>query len=220
MKQEKCFNAMKTKFIFILVLSLTALHCKPHSDCTNDPPTETHLSAEDLSYFNFPVGAWWLFENDSTGARDSVYVVGNINFVKEIPDQEPGCIFAYEDGKKLTTFSPFFNFQIIHTLQAANAYSYATFEFGGAGHTSFRSPEYSNQPRDTLFYKVGQFDSVIFSGHHFFEVTEFFTSIYSFGPPDYKSYFARFWYAKNIGLIKWELEDSDTCWTVVSYGGL
>jgi hypothetical protein len=74
---------MRSLIIFTLVFSFVSTSCKDKnkpqvSTCQQNPSAcESVLTAK--SFFLFNDGSWWVYEEENTGARDSVYVTESIN---------------------------------------------------------------------------------------------------------------------------------------------
>ncbi len=65
---------MKTQiFLLVLIISILCLA----SNCKKEEPIPIEfipLNQEFLSYFAFPVGSWWVYEEMASGMTDSIYV--------------------------------------------------------------------------------------------------------------------------------------------------
>lgn len=220
---------MKVSLSFFLLLFFLQA-CKEkdtQTACEKEPETCQYLS-EAKDYFAFKVGSWWVYEEETTHERDSVYVTSFINnasshyFKTEILSTRDsfytryfpadfyegnGCSYPGPVNKKCLYINKTKSkFQV--TLGESNImffkYSLGEINYTGGG---LSICEYNKITITNIWetYPLGNlnFNKVI-------EVSEDCTHFEGDQP-------AKFVFSKGVGLIKKTLVNSNETWNLVSY---
>jgi hypothetical protein len=196
-------KSLKTINIALLaLLALAGIHCGPEPSYYLYP-----VSEENRLFFDFGAGSWWRYVNDSTGQVDSMYLNRSTTTWHYYEDEN-----AFFESEKI---------ELDLVSQVHINYIGASFS-GEAGHFSagvpygytFVSPNPLNSSYSEVQY-VGYQDMVTLGGQQFSDVYEYYNPKGNILNRD--SVGGRFYYKKNVGLIHWRLEGTDTSWTVTDY---
>jgi hypothetical protein len=204
MKNFKTIN-----LAMLALLALAAMHCYPEL-----VQRIITIRDETRPFFDFGAGSWWRYVNDSTGQVDSMYL------------NQITTNWHYSEDENFSSERESVNLQLVSQVHlqslGAGFIAYTSGEIGSfaAGvpfGTTFETPNPINPSRDPsgdVDY-IGFSPSVLLGG-------QTFTDVYEYYCPDGNilndsSAAGRFFYKKNVGLIHWRLEGTDTSWTVTDY---
>ena len=222
---------IQSKLIILILLPLT-IACRKDEDpnagldyCELNPDECVDIrEVKDWFYFDF--GSYWVYEEENSGKRDSIYVIETYSdpdshsFTTRVQSTYDGYDYVYRTKTALTTFK---NHMVKKSDKSTSVHRAKTkpgdfvaedrcflfypkvglwgFNYGGVGTT-----------HDTIMiealhqnYEVSEaiFTEVV-------EVSERFTAIEELQPTLH-------YFAKDIGLIKKELLDSNQVWNLVDY---
>lgn len=197
--------------ILFLLPFLMGTSCK--KEC--DEPTPFYPLDEDfLSYFAFPVGSWWVYEEVNTGERDSCYVILNETEVDEMfLGRKDGCGFSYK-------YEQLYLSEVIHNdtvngsamahapIQKLDYYFFshqkgAFFKIINLelGRDTFNRELFIRDRYETLKVRGILYENVIVIGQSVSSQNEFPQNIY---------------YSKNVGVIRRDYTEG-TQWELVKY---
>jgi hypothetical protein len=220
---------MKTKILALLLLSLV-MACKkpPVSYCTQYPDDCVDVrEVKDYFYFNY--GSWWVYVEENSGKRDSVYVT-------ETSSDPHSVLFSTEVFSSFdehysnfwtTGVDPYVKNNIAHKSERSTRVMRAKWKPGGGGFLGeascfifYPTPGlwtyfngggyigYNNILKIDSVFNFYSINSVDFE--NVVKVTEEHTRIEGSQPTNH-------YYSPNVGLIKKELIDSNHIWNLVDY---
>ena len=183
--------------------------------CKKTEPEHFYISDAFKRWTVFQTGSYWIFQNDSTLAKDSVFVKANPTSI-DVPSPFAKDNFTHEQIN-MSYSSKFFYSSMInleYSGQQATFYIY-TYNFGSymliASSLDNFIPYYENTQEGSV-YKVLSSDSVFYLGlQKFYNVV---STQHSFNGKSLTC-----WFAKDIGLIKVVGENTNPgySWRVLRY---
>jgi hypothetical protein len=177
-------------------------------------------------WFYFDYGSWWVYEEENSGMRDSVYVIetwsdtGSHKFLTRVHSTYDGYDYPYFTQTALETYK---NHQVKKEVQSTGVYRAKTkpgdfvaedkcfLFYPKVGMWSFNYGDPFGDP-DSLIIKT-LYDNFELSGYSYQEVVgiyEITTAVEEYQPTMH-------FFAKGVGLIKKELLDSNQIWNLVDY---
>jgi hypothetical protein len=203
---------MNTRQILLLIFICFSL--MGSSCCNKDeaPIVYIPLDTTFLSYCAFPVGSWWVYEEQNTGQRDSFYVAYYYTETMKNSDEN---LNYYELGYRITTLIDTFNF--------------GARPWGDESGYRHKFTEYYNVNNGTLsadrfFYPISITDTVnynLFLKNVLDTITInsiLYTNIYVMANKSsvYNNKIKTEYYCKNVGVIKRELFNGEI-WEIENY---
>lgn len=220
------------QFVFLVFLFSLIISCRkdktPESDldyCELNPDECVDIR-EVKNWFYFDFGSYWVYEEENTGKRDSLYVIetysdtGSHKFTTRLQSSYDGYDYVYRTETALTTFK---NHMVKKSDKSTGVYRVKTrpgdfvasdrcflfypkvgmwgFNYGGIGTTN-----------DTIIIEA-IYDDYLVSDEFFSNVVairERYTAIEELQPTWH-------YFAEGVGLIKKELLDSNQVWNLVDY---
>lgn len=213
---------------FSFLITLLLFSCKPDkteiSYCKKNPNECSNIQ-EIKNYFFFNLGSWWVYEEVTSGVRDSVYVTeatntaGNYNFDVRVYSSYQDYYYHYY---------PYFldvsdcnqNSDIYKKCVIVNRSKYRPGDFVGEGNCFFY--KFKVGEVETTFNTEFANNKIIIEdiqpsyqlGNFIFEETvkihELNTYMEGIQPTNH-------FFSKGVGLIRKELLDSNQVWNLVSY---
>ena len=197
---------MKTKFpLFILMISILFLA----SDCdrVKDRPTY-YLDQEIKDYTLFPIGSYWIYKDSLTNNIDTVSIISQTIEIYS-GGEEPIKWEVFSQNR----YSSYNNDTVFGFGESYALYSEGFCTYGERGWCRFFSQkEIGYMLQNYLLYE-NYYDSLFINNKWYKEIKVF---KFSFNSPD-TSIIERYYYGKNIGLIKKENADSSENWLLTSY---
>ena len=202
---------MKAKiYLFILIISILCIA----ADCTKEPkeyPTY-YMSQEFKDYVLFPVGSFWVYQNTSSGIEDSIFLFKQEIKILEAAPNERGfnCEVFKQNfyssvndtligvGGILAPGTP-----SVYNIYINNKWN-TNYSFFAPANIGDIAPDYPN-----LKY-INFYDTLNINGNNFYEIRVFENL------KQYNNQPKKFYYARNVGLIKIELFDG-TIWELKKY---
>lgn len=218
------------KYLIIFLLIPLAIACKkdpelPYCELHPDDCVDVR-EVKDYFYFNY--GSWWVYVEENSGKRDSVYVTetsndtGSVLFSTEV--------FSSYDEHYLnfwtTGVRPYVKNNIAHKSERSTSVNRAKWKTGGGG--------YVGESNCFLFYPVPGLWTYSYGGayvsNNILKVEDVLPTITILDKIFYQvaiiseehtivehSQPTNHYYSPNIGLIKKELIDSNQVWNLVDY---
>jgi hypothetical protein len=182
--------------------------------CATEPPHYIYPLRDDTRpFFEFGEGSWWKYVNDSTGQIDSVYLLNSTttwNYFESHDENYTGQSEILE----LTLISQVHIAWMETEVKASSGGDYGGFAAGVPYGSSYVTPNPLGYiSSNAQFY--GYFPTVTLGGQLFTDVYEFYNPRGNYLNDSSAPSF--FFYKKDVGLIHWRLEGTDTSWTVTDY---
>lgn len=225
---------MMKKALLFLSFVLTIL-CIP--SCKDQPtgtiaqdycvenPESCEVVMEGKNYFAFPVGSWWVYEEENSGMRDSIYVTEYSN--SETTYAFDVRMVSARDDYEYHYFPQYINVEACsHTIPSVNKCLYVKkskgkpMDFLGEGNCFFinHRPEESIYVFNTVYQynklTCKSIDGVYTLGSLQFDRTVKFHEDNTFNEGKQET---NHYYSKGVGLIRKELIDSNQVWNLVDY---
>jgi hypothetical protein len=204
---------LKLTLIIFSLSAITALHsCKPEPP--DPPPTELGFFAlgEAKDYVYFKPGTWWVYQNTRTGLRDSIVVTFSLLDTLE------------GTSKKWHYTDEIFN---VRSHSYSNGYNYSLYKRQGPVEvtdqpenfiipTLERSEPYEGELEPFYYpfnfkgykYCLGIKDTMTINGKVYKDVAVFFIRTDGTEPLPLKHKPAKYYWARNFGLVQKDLFDS------------
>lgn len=220
----------KSAYISLLVLILLLLGCKKDKVPCTTCPTGPGAGCEDIQnvkhFFHFKVGSWWVYEEESSGLRDSVYVTSaaenpnNYNFDVEVYSEFQDYSYHYWPEYYSVNGCPD-NGVICKRCLTVKGSKYKPGDFVGEGRCFLFIPELGDymgvpntQFENNQIQVEGILDSVEFVTNLKFartiKIHELNTFIEGIQPTNH-------YFSEGVGLVRKELLDSNQVWNLVDY---
>lgn len=211
--------------IFFVLLFLFSCRSESKVEC-NDANT-IKILPHAMDFFFFKTGSWWVYEEENTKERDSIWVALNEVTTSNGPSAKYECQCGF--GKCVqTAYLTFYNKEFNEIEGRAYIYSKIN--------SSFREGEYdileggmsvNNGYIDRMTYKhnmyvTEKYPNGIYEDLPFIEVkgkkySDILHLYYDIAKsPNIQDWMHEAWYAKNIYLVKFRKSDSTT-WNLVKY---
>lgn len=218
---------MTSKFatISLLFFLVLALGCKKKEE----PCTTCGENCEDIQnvkhFFYFKVGSWWVYEEENSGLRDSVYMTSaaenpnNYDFDVEVYSTHQDYTYRYWPEYFPTNGCPEHG-TICRKCVNVNRSKYKPGDFVGEASCFIFVPlEGWNEGNPNVFFENNRIhvdsveDSLSTKGFTFGRTVVIFedNTLMEGRQPTYHTF------SENIGLIKKELVDSNQVWNLVNY---
>jgi hypothetical protein len=211
--------------IVLLVMGVSCKDKKPSASCTNPQFCQSVLVAKD--FFAFKMGSWWVYEEETSHERDSMYVTlynnDNNSYLFEchikssLTDYDHRYWPEYYGVNGCSTVG-FVNKKCLYVTKEKGKFqdnlgeSTIFFVNYQVGDHLYTASEISYCPDDSIV--IGHiYDSLIISAYKFHNVVRVDESCsYQEGKQPTK-----FYYTKSVGIIRKELIDSNQVWNLVNY---
>jgi len=200
---------MKTKFyLFILIISILCLA----ADCTKEPkeyPTY-YMSQEFKDYVLFPVGSFWVYQNTSSGIEDSIFLFKQeIKIMEAAPNEREFNCEVFEQNFYSSVNETLIGGGGVIIPGAPDVYHLSKewgfyYQFFAPASVGDMEPHYK------ILKYVANYDTLNINGNNFYEIRVFENL------KQYNNQPKKFYYARNVGLIKIELFDG-TIWEIKKY---
>ena len=224
---------MTSKFAYIslLVFMVSIIGCKKDKVPCTSCPTGSGAGCEDIQnvkhFFYFKVGSWWVYEEENSGLRDSVYVTSaaenpsNYDFDVEVYSTHQDYYYRFwpqYGGSVGSNCSQ--SGQSCGWCISVFRSKYKPGDFVGEGQCFIYIPKLgardyvwtSSLPSN--YIEVTQIDSVyegiVFTFDRTIRISELNTYMEGDQPTNH-------FFSENIGLVKKELLDSNQVWNLVDY---
>jgi len=186
--------------------------CK--KDC--NPTPYYPLDQDFLSYFAFPVGSWWVYEEVNSGERDSTFIFySNNRKDDEFLGRNDGCniVYEYEVLKLHEVIRKDTLNGIASLLTSSNGNEVWYYFYKQNGSLSFFAfPDNRDTLDEDAAYIQARHDSIAIAGHFYKEVI-----VVRHPPYEVQGSHPRItYYSKNIGVVRRDFTDG-TQWELVKY---
>lgn len=206
--------------LLICVVALATEGCKKKE--VQDPYQNHMLAQETFDYGYFKVGTYWIYQDSITGAEDCVYVFYNHTQIDTIPEDN---YYKYDAGLynwfELDAHSTYYD-------QDYNYWSNSSWSTEINGYMNFVSRRTKGQFETVLWTNKFELGKTVYPYTQYGVVT--CTSFYN----SYKSFQnvvvfndtknstendspTNFFLAKNAGIVRKEILDSNRVWSLVMY---
>ena len=186
---------MKKLIFCILCICMMASHCRE---------TDLFLAQDTTDYFDFPVGSYWIYANDSLGVQDTITVtniLNNENLIDGINHHSKYIAkqSVYWNGQEIDWLNPADEGQdfVSRTYEYWNNKDLYIYESPGKAPSNFFLGEGSKTVRGNSYIKVRHF-----------RITDH---------PDFPGDTLDYWFAPGVGTIKYEILGTDTIFELESY---
>ena len=198
---------MKLKLIHILpVIALLFLDgsCKPEDEYN-------YLQSRELAIFDHGVGSWWEYQNDSTNIFDTITLT---QVWHDFSD-------ATDPGQKRRTFNEEIYLKSNSKYFAGNVFQQIRNNGKcNSGYISFPGAEGANHyigyhdiDCNLPGVSVNFYDQLSINGNLYQDIFEITNNDFAAWGNDT----AKFYFVENIGIVKWFLVNTDTCWSLSNY---
>lgn len=170
------------------------------------------LKEDTRAYVDFLPGSYWIYENDSTGEIDSLWVSDYDRdwYISDGSDRIVEAEYLSITRTRSRDFTTFrerfkgFSNDAIGEIWMSEGFGMSLF-------WPFVASEETDKPVTFL----GRFPQLNINGHTFSNAIGFRNTVFQLIPSGNDT--AEFYYAKNIGLVHWEILNTDTSWTLIGY---
>jgi hypothetical protein len=223
---------MTSKIAYILLIFLFALTlgCKEDKVPCTTCPTGGGAECEDIqnvkNFFYFKVGSWWVYEEENSGVRDSVYVTSavedpsNYNFDVEVYSTYQDYYYRFWPEYYSTNGCPESGL-ICRKCVNVKRSKYRPGDFVGEGIAMLFIPiigdtkfVYNTQFENNRIFVEDILDSMEFQSALSFNRT---VKIHELNTYMEKAQATDHYFSENVGLIRKELIDSNEVWNLVDY---
>ncbi len=219
---------MKNYFFYIIFLSLFLIvACKKKKEDDEVIPCRNFQDLQSFSYFK--KGSYWIYKDSAGSSLDCVYVFNDTNYIYHNPgwgiikegDYQfySNSLYSYFDGDQYFYKIDYgyygSNGQVgtwrERRKQTPNGYNGTTFlMYNIFEEGSFINPWTS--PGE-VYYK-GSYDTIRIEGIVYKNIAKFFDN---HNASEKNESPTNFWVAKNIGIIRKEILDSNKIWNLIRY---
>ena len=203
----------KLLFLSINLIILFCTNCNQceTSQCT-DGNTINRTSSVVKKYFYFKVGSWWVYVNEISLERDSIFVVQD-KIERVMGDESCKC----EEFLLVQSFSSLYDSLFYNTTSDnTSAISFMRVHFG----SSYYDDTYRFEVlSDTSLILENQHNAIITFLPDYKGIQETFKNVYRcFYHKALTDYLSDSYFAPNIGLIRFKYKDgNETYWNLVNY---
>lgn len=193
--------------------------------CKREQDTKPTVPLADLTaYSYFKKGTYWIYKDSTSGVEDSVYVYSDTSFKYHQTNtvQKDGDYMYYD----CRTHSYLTNFNCYYRISMGD-YSISTRENSVdrtrtnpyVGDTYLMSDRFVDGDQIGLYTSPGtvyfknKFSNYMVLGNSFQNTVKFYDST---NPSEFNSP-TNFYIAKNIGIVRFEILDSNKVWNVIRY---
>ena len=204
------------KLVFTLIICLIILFCTNCNQCETtqctEGNTESKISNVIKKYFYFKVGSWWVYENEISLERDSIYVVRD-RIERIMGDESCHCdesLFV-RSGSSMDD-SLFYNTDSYMT----KAISFMRVHVGSSNYDDTYRFEVLT---DTSLKLENQHNGIITFLPSYKGINDEFKNVYRcFYHKALTDYLSDSYFAPNIGLIRFRYKEGDgSYWDLVNY---
>ena len=218
--------AIFKKILFLSLTSLFLLTCKKDdSDLVCTDANTIRSPQEALDYFYFKKGTWWLYQEDSTGLTDSIWVSEDLRNSDNLASLKYHCGCGYgkcveniiitlenrihnsSNGTFLIKMGPTSSL----TLGNADIGEYSDFYFLASGRR-LKYQNYHHTQQTDNGAVIEDIDSLNVKGQVFKNLVH----LYYPNQNNIPDWLHEAWYAKNIYLVKYRRFDG-TNWSLIDY---
>lgn len=223
---------MKKALLFLsLFFALSLMHScnKDKTTCTTCP-TGGNSDCEDIqnvkNFFAFKVGSWWVYEEETSGARDSVYVTSyqnnpaNYDFDVRVYSTYQDYYYHFWPANSSTSQQCKDNGIICHRCVKIRRSKYKPGDFVGEGTCFIFLPILGSKDlnpnafyENNYVYTHQVMDSFALDSFDFNRTIRMFednTRIEGIQPTNH-------YFSEGVGLVRKELLDSNQVWNLVNY---
>ena len=195
---------------FLIFFCANCNQCET-TQCT-DGNTDNRIASVVKKYFYFKTGSWWVYENELTLERDSVFVVKD-EYKKFFISEACECdekIFVYYESTYTDSF-----------FYSTESYSSPVVVFNRIKYnSSYRDLTYRFITKDDSLLRLSNTHNAIITFLPTFKgVKEDFQNVYRcFYNKALTDYLSDSYFAPNVGLIRFKYKDGDeTYWNLINY---
>ena len=211
-----------SKIAFLLLLATIFCTCRSESElqCTN--ANTVRIIPHALDFFYFKTGSWWVYEEETTGERDSIWVGIDISETSNATKAKTECNCGRGkcvENKSISFFSRKANGQSLYGFRISSGLIEGNFEIGESGKiydnpTGYRIMYINNQYlKESPGYGVFEdLSSIEVRGKTYNNILH----LYYTNQTNIPDWLHEAWYARNIYLVKFRLWD-ETTWNLVDY---
>jgi hypothetical protein len=213
--------------VFLVFFGLIFSTCRKDDEsfCTDDRTTQ--ILSHQRDFFYFKTGSWWVYEEEKTGEKDSIWVASDTHERfrghPEIMFSDRRCTEQYQMSFLNKDFNNL-DSSVYLQLTIASSFirgDYVVEEVGEAVGSGYLTRiAYRNDIQDTTRYPNGHYaylSSVDVKGKTYADILHLY---YKPKPAEDKGiiqdWLHEAWYAKNIYLVKFTKSDSTT-WNLIKY---
>jgi hypothetical protein len=204
------------KILLAITIGFLILFCTNCNQCEttqcSDGNTKYRISKVVLDFFYFKTGSWWVYQNEISLERDSIYVVKD-EYKKFFISEACRC-----DEK----------IWVVYNSNITDSLFYSTESFSDPS-VIFNRIRYNSSFRDLTYrFKVENDTSLSLTNPHNAIITylpkykglkEDFKNVYRcFYNKALTDYLSDSYFAPNVGLIRYQFKDGDgTYWNLINY---
>ena len=205
---------MKKLLFLILIVSLFILNncnrCKT-IECS-EGNTKNRISTVVKKYFYFKTGSWWVYQNEISLERDSIYVVKD-EFKKFFISEACEC-----DERIFVRYESTFNDSFFYSTES---YSSPVVVFNRIKYnSSYRDLTYRFTANDDTLLRLSNTHNAIITFLPSYKgINEEFKNVYRcFYHKALTDYLSDSYFAPNVGLIRYQYKNGDASyWNLINY---